>query len=133
LSSTAWSWLFRRRNRQFIPRSEGTRRGAQHVVSVPCGLSNARKSQKTGFAWAQELWEDFLVRHFSPYHAGWQDRFCHDWGTILSRYDTEWNRIGHCRQIVVNGPKNHQNSAGTRMCSRPAASFVGLPILYNNK
>ena len=28
------------------------------------------KGQKTGFPWAQELWEDFLVRHFSPYHAG---------------------------------------------------------------
>jgi hypothetical protein len=37
---------------------------------VPGGISNARKSQKTGFRWAQELWEDFVIRHFSPYHAG---------------------------------------------------------------
>ena len=34
-----------RRNRQFIPRSGATRQGAQQVVSVPCGLSNARKSE----------------------------------------------------------------------------------------
>jgi hypothetical protein len=126
------TWLFLRRNRQFIPRSGGTRQGAQQVVSVPCGLSNVRKSQKTGFPWAQELWEDFLVRHFSRYHAGWQDRFCRDWGAILSRYDTEWNRIGHCRQIIINGPKNHSSCARAGMWSRPRR-FVRLPFLHNNK
>ena len=37
------TWLFRRRNRQFIPRSGATREGAQQVVSMPGGISNARE------------------------------------------------------------------------------------------